>query len=54
MSGDTGKAGKSYEAFLALWNEADSNLKVLQDARLEYSRLPGAQHPKEPSPVSTR
>ena len=36
---DTTKARSAYEAFLALWKDADSNLPALQEARLEYSRL---------------
>jgi hypothetical protein len=54
MSNDTDKARNTYEAFFTVWNAADSDLQLLQDARLEYSRLPGVQHPKEASPVSTR
>jgi tetratricopeptide (TPR) repeat protein len=54
MSDDRDKARKAYEAFFALWNAADSDLQVLHDARLEYSRLGGAQDPKQPPPTSTR
>jgi len=34
-----GKARSAYEAFLALWKDADPDLRPLKDARLEYSRL---------------
>ena len=36
---DTAKARSAYEAFLALWKDADANLPPVQQARLEYSRL---------------
>jgi hypothetical protein len=54
MSNDVAKARKEYEAFFALWNAADSDLPVLRDARLEYSRLRGTQHPEQAPPASTR
>ena len=54
MSNDAEKARKAYEAFFALWNTADSDLPVLRDARLEYSRLSEKQHPQEATPASTR
>ena len=34
-----GKARSAYEAFLALWKDADPDLRPLKEARLEYSRL---------------
>jgi hypothetical protein len=39
LANDTEQARKAYEALFALWNEADSNLQPLKDARLEHSRL---------------
>ena len=33
------KARAAYDAFLALWKDADPDLRPLKDARLEYSRL---------------
>jgi tetratricopeptide (TPR) repeat protein len=33
------KARSAYEAFLALWKDADPDLRPLKDARQEYSRL---------------
>ena len=33
------KARGAYEAFLALWKDADPDLRPLKDARLEYSRF---------------
>lgn len=39
LANDTAKARKAYEEVLALWNEADSDLRPLKEARLEYSRL---------------
>jgi tetratricopeptide (TPR) repeat protein len=54
LSNDTDKARKAYEDFLTLWNGADADLQLLKDARLEYSRLPGAQRPEEARAGSTR
>lgn len=39
MTGDIEKARKAYDDFLARWNEADSNLQLLQEARQESARL---------------
>ena len=39
MSGDTKAARKSYQDFLALWNNADPDVPVLKQARAEYSKL---------------
>jgi eukaryotic-like serine/threonine-protein kinase len=39
MMGDQAAARKSYEDFLALWKNADSNIPVYQQAKAEYARL---------------
>jgi DNA-binding winged helix-turn-helix (wHTH) protein/predicted Zn-dependent protease len=39
MAGDQAKAKAAYSDFLDLWKDADSNIPVLQQARLEYARL---------------
>jgi len=39
-SGDTKAARKSYQDFLALWNNADPNVPILKQARAEYAKLP--------------
>jgi eukaryotic-like serine/threonine-protein kinase len=39
MSGDTAKARKSYEDFLALWKDADSDIPMIQEAKQEYEKL---------------
>jgi len=39
LAGDTAKARKSYEDFLALWKDADSDIPILQQAKAEYARL---------------
>jgi tetratricopeptide (TPR) repeat protein len=39
MAGDQAKAKAAYSDFLNLWKNADSNIPVLQQARLEYARL---------------
>ncbi|MET0166918.1 MAG: hypothetical protein ABW318_18180, partial [Vicinamibacterales bacterium] len=38
-SGDRTKAKAAYEAFLALWKDADADIPILKSARAEYSRL---------------
>ena len=39
LTKDTEKARRAYEAFFALWKDADPDLQPVRDARLEYSRL---------------
>jgi tetratricopeptide (TPR) repeat protein len=39
MAGEQAKAKAAYSDFLNLWKDADSNIPVLQQARLEYERL---------------
>ncbi len=39
MSGDKVKAKAAYEAFLALWKDADPAVPILKSAQAEYSRL---------------
>ena len=39
MAGDLGAARKSYEDFLALWKDGDSDLPVYKQAKAEYARL---------------
>jgi len=39
MAGDLASARKSYEDFLALWKDADSDLPVYKQAKAEYARL---------------
>jgi hypothetical protein len=39
MSGDKVKAKTAYEAFLALWKDADPAVPILKSAKAEYSRL---------------
>jgi DNA-binding winged helix-turn-helix (wHTH) protein/tetratricopeptide (TPR) repeat protein len=38
-TGDTQRALQAYEAFFALWSEADPDIPVLRSAKLEYGRL---------------
>jgi tetratricopeptide (TPR) repeat protein/tRNA A-37 threonylcarbamoyl transferase component Bud32 len=40
LSGDTPKAKKAYQDFLALWKDADPDLPILIEARKEYAALP--------------
>jgi tetratricopeptide (TPR) repeat protein len=39
LSGDKAKAKAAYEAFLALWKDADPDVRILKRAKTEYSRL---------------
>jgi hypothetical protein len=39
LSGDRAKAKSAYEAFLALWRDADPDVPVLKIAKAEYNRL---------------
>jgi hypothetical protein len=38
-SGDKTKAKPAYEAFLALWKDADPDVPILKSAKAEYARL---------------
>lgn len=40
LSGDRAKAKSAYRVFFALWNDADPDIPVFQQARAEYARLP--------------
>jgi serine/threonine protein kinase/tetratricopeptide (TPR) repeat protein len=40
MSGDSKAARKSYQNFLALWNNSDGDVLLLKEAREEYQKLP--------------
>jgi len=39
FSGDTAKARKEYQDFLAVWKDADADLPVVQQAKDEYAKL---------------
>jgi hypothetical protein len=39
MEGDTARAKAAYEDFLTLWQDADSSIPILKEARAEYARL---------------
>jgi len=39
MMGDQAAARKSYEDFLTLWKDADSDIPIYQQAKAEYARL---------------
>ena len=39
LSGDRAKAKAAYEAFLALWKDADPDVPILKSAKAEYARL---------------
>ena len=45
LLGDLAGSGDEYEKFFALWKDADQDLPVLRDARLEYARLQGPSGP---------
>jgi len=37
--GDTPKARTAYQDFLVLWNDADPDIPILKEAKLEYAKL---------------
>ncbi len=39
LQGDTAKATKEYQDFLALWKDADADLPILIEAKKEYEKL---------------
>ena len=39
LSGDTTKARSSYQAFFALWKDADPDIPILKEAKAEYAKL---------------
>ncbi len=39
MMGNQAAARKSYEDFLALWKDADSDIPIYQQAKAEYAKL---------------
>jgi len=39
LSGDKAKAKAAYEAFLALWKDADPDIPILKQAKAEYAKL---------------
>ena len=39
LSGDKAKAKAAYQAFLALWKDADPDIPILKSAKAEYARL---------------
>jgi eukaryotic-like serine/threonine-protein kinase len=39
LSGDTAKAKAAYQDFLTLWKDADPDIPILQQAKVEYAKL---------------
>jgi len=39
LSGDTAKARTVYQNFLALWKDADPDIPILKEAKVEYAKL---------------
>jgi hypothetical protein len=39
LAGDTEKAGKAFQDFLALWKNADLDIPILIAAKGEYAKL---------------
>jgi hypothetical protein len=39
LAGDSAKAKTAYRAFLALWQQADTEVPILQQAGAEYAKL---------------
>ena len=40
MSGDTAKAKAAYQEFFTLWKDADPDVPILKEAKVEYAKLP--------------
>src|SRR6266404_2855076 len=40
LQGDTARARKAYQDFFALWKDADPDIPILIEAKLEYEKLP--------------
>jgi tetratricopeptide (TPR) repeat protein len=40
LSGNSAKAKGAYDDFFALWKNADPNVPILREARMEYAKLP--------------
>jgi eukaryotic-like serine/threonine-protein kinase len=39
VQGDTTKARAAYQDFLTLWKDADSDVPILREAKMEYAKL---------------
>ena len=39
LSGDAAKAKPAYQDFLALWKDADPDIPILKEAKMEYAKL---------------
>jgi hypothetical protein len=39
MSGNPSAARKAYQDFFALWEDADSDIPILKQAKAEYAKL---------------
>jgi hypothetical protein len=39
LSGDEAKARSAYQAFLALWKDADPDIPIYKQAKAEYAKL---------------
>ena len=39
LSGDRAKAKSAYEDFLTLWKDADPDIPILNQAKMEYAKL---------------
>ena len=40
LQSDTAKAKVAYQDFLALWKDADLDIPILKEAKVEYAKLP--------------
>jgi len=39
MQGDTAKSGTTYQDFLTRWKDADPDIPILKEAKVEYAKL---------------
>jgi hypothetical protein len=49
LSGDMARAKTSYEDFLVLWKEADPDIQIFQQAKMEYSKLIDFRRARKPT-----
>jgi eukaryotic-like serine/threonine-protein kinase len=48
LAGDKAKAKAAYQAFLALWKDADSDIPILKQAKAEFARLQESSRESKP------
>jgi eukaryotic-like serine/threonine-protein kinase len=55
LEGEMAKARSSYQEFLTLWQNADADIPVLKQAKIEFTKLQYPRSvPEENTPADTR